>query len=279
MGAEVGERRRPAAKFLRNSPRLQGAQPHPQPLRRLTDRLKQVDQARRARQIPAPGGDLNARDYQLPVALRRQAAGLCRRRLQGQGADWAPGIGDDAVGAEVGAPVLHLQHGPGAGGQPPGGQHLKPAAAQGLVQADQRLPLPGGLLQQIQEPHPVPCPGNQVNIQGADLLRPGLGVAAADRYHGLGAALSRPADHLPGFFVADGSDGAGVDNIGVRLRLKGDHLVPPDRQLPLHGLGLILVDLTAQRIDPDFHPLPFLLSNYPNHLLDGLCRRIGATPL
>ena len=46
----------------------------------------------------------------------------------------APGIGDDAVGAEVGAAVLHLQKGPGPALQPPGGEPFKKLLSRGLAQ-------------------------------------------------------------------------------------------------------------------------------------------------
>ena len=44
---------------------------------------------------------------------------------RGEGADGPPGVGDDAVGAEVDAAVLDLQHGPGAALQAAGGQDLE----------------------------------------------------------------------------------------------------------------------------------------------------------
>ena len=68
----------------------------------------------------------------------------------GQRAHRAPGVGDDAVGAEVGAAVLHLQKGPGPALQPPGGEPFKMPPLKGRVhglQGGLALPLPDGLFQ------------------------------------------------------------------------------------------------------------------------------------
>ena len=66
------------------------------------------------------------------------------------------------------------------------------------------------------------------------------------------AALS-PADRVAGFFVADRSDGAGVDDIGVGWPVEGHQDMAPGGQLLLHGGSLVLIDLTAQGIDGDIH--------------------------
>ena len=204
-------------------------------------------------QILPPGGDLDAGEHDLVIALLRQLPGLLRRPLQGQGTYPAPGVGDDAVGAEVDAAVLDLQHGPGAALQAAGGQLLKVQAAEGVVQGGDGLPLPCGALHQLHKARPVAGAADQVHPQLLHVAGMGLGIAAAHGDHRVRRGLPGPADDLPGLFVADGGDGAGVDEIGVRRPLEGDQFVAPGGEQLLQGLGLILVHLAAQSIEGDPH--------------------------
>ncbi len=257
MGAQIGQGSGPAAEVLCNGPGLQRAQPYPHVPRLPADGLDEAGKPRLPRQVAAPGGDLDAGEDQLPVALLPQAADLPDGGVQRQGPHRSPCVGDDAVGAEVDTPVFHLQHGAGPCRQAPGGQDLEGPAAEGFVQIYDRLLLVGGLLQQVQKFHPVPGAGDEIHIQPLYVLRVGLGVAAADRYHGAGGLLPGPAD-LPGFLVADGGDGTGVDDTGVCRALKGNQRVAAGGQLPLHGGGLVLVYLAAKGVDGNVHR-PFLL--------------------
>ena len=59
--------------------------------------------------------------------------------------------------------------------------------------------------------------------------------------------------HLPGLFVADGGDGAGVDDIAVADLVKAAEGMPALHQQLLHRLRLVLVDLAAQRVTCKFH--------------------------
>ena len=249
VGTEVVQRRGPAAEVPGDGPGLQGPQAQPHVPRRGGHRLQQIDEACPVPEVLAPGGDLDAGEDDLPVALLPQPAGLLHSGLYGQGTHRPPSVGDDAVGAEVDAAVLHLQHGPGPLPEAPGGQDLELTAAEGLVQLDHRLPLPDRRLQQVQKPHPVPGAGDQVHVQLLHILGLCLGVAAAHRHHRVRGQLPGPADHLPGFLVADGGDGAGVDDVGVRRALEGDQVVAPAEELPLHGLALVLVHLAPQGIN------------------------------
>ena len=257
LWAEIRQGRRPAAEVLRDGPGLQAPQPDPDLRRGIADRLQQVDQRLTGLEVLAPGGDLDAGHHDLPVALRRQLAGLLRRRGDGQGPDPASGVGDDAVGAEVDAPVLHLQHGPGAALQAAGGQHLEHPPLKGLVDGLDMALLRRGLLQQPEEARPVAGAGDQVHPQLPHVVHMGLGVAAAHRHHGAGVLPLDAVDHLPGLLVADRRDGAGVHNVGVRLLPKGHDFVPPAPQFLLHGLGLVLVHLAAQGVDGNFHRFSF----------------------
>ena len=113
LGAEVGEPRRPGG---RNPPSRCGAPDCPAadaslPPPAHTASSRSIEAAA-VLEILSPRGDLDAGEDHLPVALPPQLLRLAHRLLQRQGPHRPPGIGDDAVGAEVDAAVLHLQHGP-----------------------------------------------------------------------------------------------------------------------------------------------------------------------
>ena len=90
-------------------------------------------------------------------------------------------------------------------------------------------------------------------MRSPDVLGVGLGVAAAQRRHGVGVLPPDPVEHLPGLLIADGSDGAAVDDVGVRLLGKGHHLMAPGPEGLLDGLGLVLIHFAPQGIDGNFH--------------------------
>ena len=94
-----------------------------------------------------------------------------RRVSWGRGAHPPPGVRDDAVGAEVDAAVLDLQHGPSAALQAAGGQDLKGAAVEGVVQGGDGLALLPGALQQTGEAQPVPGAGHQIQFQAVHGVR------------------------------------------------------------------------------------------------------------
>lgn len=104
-----------------------------------------------------------------------------------------PGVRDDAVGAEVDAAVLNLQHGPSAALQAAGGQNLKGAAVEGVVQGGDGLALLPGALQQSGEAQPVPGAGHQIHPQAVHGVRVGLGIAAAHSDDSVRAGLAGPA--------------------------------------------------------------------------------------
>ena len=253
VGAQVGQLRRPAAEVLVDGTGLQAPQPQTHIPRGGGYSLQQVDEALAVFQIVAPGGYLDTGEHQLTVALAPQLLRLGYGRRQRQGAHRAAGVGDDAVGTEIHTAVLYLQHGPGALGHAAGGQHLEFPAAQGVVQQSHRLLFVGCLLEQVQKRHAVTGTGQQVHVQCRHHLRVGLHITAAGGHHRVGVQLMTPADHLPGFLVTDGGDGAGVDDIAVGLCLGGHQRMTAAQQLLLHGLCLVLVHLAAQGIDGNTH--------------------------
>ena len=201
----------------------------------------------------APGGNFDAGEDDLAVALLAQAARLRHGLLQRQRAHRPAGVGDDAVGAEVDAAVLHLEHGAGAARLSPGGEHLEVAAAQRFIHKDAGAAVGSGLLEQVEELHPLAGAADEVDAETLGLVGVGLDIAAAGGDDRAGIAPLGAADHLAGLLVADGGDGAGVDDIGVGRVLKRDERMAAARQLLLHGLRLILVDLAAEGIDGNSH--------------------------
>ena len=253
LGAQVRQGGGTAAEVLRNGPGLQAAQPDTDAGGGGTDGLHQVDEGLAGFQVFAPGGNLNTCQNDLPVAVGGQARRLLRRLIQGERADRTAGVGDDAVGAEIDAAVLHLQHGPGPLAHAAGRQHLEHPAFKGLVDGLQMAFLRHRLLQKADEAGAVAGTGDQVHIQLPHIVRMGLGVAAADGHHSFRTLLFHPVDDLPGFLVADRRDGAGIHHIGVRSVGKVHHLMASGPEGLLHGLGLILIHLTSKGVNGNFH--------------------------
>ena len=244
MGTQVRQCGGAAAEILRDGAGLQTAQAQPHIPRGGGHRLQKVDERLAVFQVVTPAGDLDAGEHQLPVALLPQLLRLGHRLRLGQRAHRPAGVGDDAVGAEVDAAIFYLQHSAGALGHAAGGQHLERPALQRIVQQRDLL-LPAHLLQQLQKRHAVAGTRHEVNVQRRRLLRMGLHIATAGGHHRLRIQLPAAPQHLPRFFIADGSDRAGVDDIDVRLFIKRYQRVAPAHQLLLHGLRLVLIDLTA----------------------------------
>lgn len=242
VGTQVLQRGAAAAEVLRNGPGLQRAKAYTDVGgHRLTDGFHRVNEGGLSLQILSPGGNLNAGEDDLLIACLHQRFGLYSAIGQGQGADAATRIGDDAVGAEIDAAILDFQHGPGAALQPSGGQVLKGAALEGVVQNGDALVFLPGLLQQIHKAGAVAGTGNQVHLQLVHIVGVGLGVTAAHRQNGVRGGLSGPADYLPGLFVTDCRYRAGVDDIGVGLSVKGDQGVAALGDQLLQSLSLVLI--------------------------------------
>ena len=261
LGAQVRQRRRPAAEVLRHSAGLQTAQPQAHLRRRGGQGLQQVDKALAVFEVMAPGGDLDACQHDLPVALCCQLPRLLHRLFQRKGAHRSPGVGDDTVGAEVHAAVLDFQHGAGAALHAAGRQHLKHPPLKGLVNGLQIFLSGGSLLKQGNEPLPVAGTGDEIRPQLPHILRMGLGITAAHRHHRRRVLLLYPVDHLPGLLVADGGNGAGIHHIGVGLVGKFHHLMSFCPEGLLHSLRLILIYLAAKGVNGNFHRFSLRFQN------------------
>ena len=273
LGTQVGKHAETAAESFRHHSGFQRPQPYPQIRHRLTDFLNEQGHLRLSRQVNAPAGNFNAGHHDLPVAPLGQRLCLGNRHLQRGGTNRPPGVGDDAVGAEIYAAVLHLQHGPGALFQPAGGQTLEFPAAQGVVHL---LPVgvgPGGIQEHLHKFLTVSAAADDIDAQRPNGLRVVLGIAAAHRDHRIRVVPPAPADYRPVLLVRHGGDGAGVDHIAIARILKGADFVALFQQQALHGLGLILICLAAQCVKSKLHlskpPIIFLSCciNRPNRQL------------
>ena len=71
-----------------------------------------------------------------------------------------------------------------------------------------------------------------------------------------------PPGQLQGFMIPRAGHGAGIDHIGVRFLLKGDGGVAGADQQLAHGFGVILVDLAAESVKGDDHPVCYSISPY-----------------
>ena len=135
MAAEPARRGEAAAEILGYHGRLQRAETYAHVGRRGGDGLDNVGNAGLAGQVDPVGRDFDAGQNYLAVALGVDARGLRRSGVQRQTAQAAAGVGDDAVGAEIDASVLNLQHGARAPRDGSGGKLLEHAALERLVDA------------------------------------------------------------------------------------------------------------------------------------------------
>ena len=253
LGAEVGIFHHLLAEFFGDHPGLQAAQTDPQVRHRLTDGSEKLRHGGLAGKIHAPAGNLDAGDDNFLVALLLQFLCLLHRQLQGRGAHGATGIGDDAVGAEVHAAVLDLQHGPGPLLQTARGKDFKFSPAQGVVQGFLVSSLGKGSEHILDKFLPLAAAAQNIHTQFPDGFGGMLGIAAADADDGLGMLPAAPPDHGPVLLVRHGGDGAGVDDIAVARLVKMTDFMAHFRQNMLHGLGFVLICLAAKGIKCQFH--------------------------
>src|SRR5262249_21326705 len=92
-----------------------------------------------------------------------------------------------------------------------------------------------------------------VDIRDArDFVGAHLRVAAGDEHARGGTAALRAPDELPRLPIGAVGDGAGVDDVKIRLVLERDNRVPSLQPRLDHG-GVVLIDFTAECRDGDAH--------------------------
>ena len=235
-----------AGKIIGNDRRLQRTQAQTHIGCRFRNGLDTVGQSDVLPQILAIGGDFNARDHQLTVAFRFQLGSLLLYLGNGQGAHTTAGIGNDAVGAEVHAAVLDLQHGAGTSADSTCGQFFEVHTAEGVVDAA------GGLLFQyrsfdgIDESMLIPCAEYHVAADVRRVVGAQLAPAAADNSGRLGMAGRQVADSLAALSAAFRCDRTGIDDDGIGLLTFCGSAMAPLSQHGFDGLCFVLIDLTAK---------------------------------
>ena len=185
-----------AAEVLRDDCRLQRAEAQAHLRRSSRDRLYGVGQCQLARQIPAVGRDLDAGQHQLPVALGGQMRRLMRHFIQRQAADAAARIRDDAVSAEIIAPILDLQHRARAAIGGASGQRFKVKALERIIHARDGRVLAECAQNVIHERLLAATAVHHIGTDGRRILRAELRPAAAHGAQRLRVLLAQLADHL-----------------------------------------------------------------------------------
>ena len=268
LRAQIGKYAEPPAKVLRHHTGFQRTQADSQIGHGLTDFFNQQRQLRFPRLILSPARNLNAREHDFPIAPNGQLLCLSHRHLQRSRADRPTGVGNDAVGAEIHAPVLNLQHGTGSLLQAAGRQTLEFPTTQCVVQLLLMTLFSGGIQEHFHKGLPLAAAADDIDAQSPDGLRVVLGIAAAHGDHRLGIVPAAPADHRPILLVRHGGDRAGIDDVAVTGFLKAADFVTLFQEKVLHGLGLILICLAAEGIKRKFHlskPPIFPLASCVNH--------------
>ena len=257
LRAEILARGKAAAEVLVHHARLERAEAHAQLRHGPADGFDQIGKRAAVLEIAAPRCDLDAREHDLAVALER--ARLLHGLRQRKRAHRPAGVGDDAVGAEVAAAVLNLEHGAGARAEAPGRKRLKGAAAHGVVQQD-LLPgvlpglfLPHGVQHELDKGLASAAAGHDVHAESFDLPGADLCIAAAHADDGLRVLAAQAADEGAVLAVGDRRHGAGIDEIGIAVVGIRAADVAKGQKLLLHGLRFILIDLAAKRITLKFH--------------------------
>ena len=110
-----------------------------------------------------------------------------------------------------------------------------------------------GLLHLQNEGFAVGRSDHHVDTEGADLLRSGLRVAAADTDGCIGIQLLRAADSIACFFVRDSSDSAGIDDVAVAGLVEFAKRMAMGQQHLLHCLRFVLIDLASKGVKGKFH--------------------------
>ena len=252
MGTDGPQLRQLLCEFFRHDSRLQRPQPHPLDSGDFIQPLHEVHQAALPVifllfKIQAVGRKMDARENNLPVSLIGQGPGLLHDVLRLSAAHSSPGIGDNAVAAELIASVLNLQE---------RSRMLRRMAdvhileLPGLSDVDNIRELFPGCKILLQAFHQVLLPViSDDDIHGV-ILREGLPrrlhIAPGCHHGRLRVQFLCPVQHLSGLLVRNIRHGAGIDDIDIRLLRKVHDLIARCRKHLSHRLGLPGINLTSQ---------------------------------
>ena len=186
--------------------------------------------------------------------MPRQRLHVLPHLLQRLGTHPPARVGDDAVGAKPVAAVLNFQERPRAVVEFAHRHRFKRVA--GFVRLDVHNALVRGEVGQDmrQQAGAVAVAQHHVGFaQPLRLLRERLRHTARQDDNRIGMGAPRTVQGLAHLLVAGGGDGAGIEQHHVRRLALGTGLEPAFQQLPKYCLGFVLIDLTAQRNDRNFH--------------------------
>ena len=171
---------------------------------------------------------------------------LPRHFLERQAADAAARIRDDAVGAEVIAAVLDLEHRARAAISSAGGQRLKVKAAERVIDAVDGCVLTKRAQDIVHERLLAAAAVHDVSADGGGILGAELRPAAAHGTQCLRVLLAQLADHLARLAPAFRRDGTGIDDDQIdRVTLPCGRKSMRVQQR-FDRLRFILVDLAAE---------------------------------
>jgi hypothetical protein len=237
---------------VRNFARIERAQAQPPHRSFFQDGFEKRREVQTRRQITAIAAEMNPGEHDLLIAALGERTDLAHDCFRSDAARKPARRRDDAVRAGVIASFLNLQERARVAGQSPGAEHRHAALA--LNVADRNL-LRGTLLDTAEKVVHAVEADDVVDIRYArHFVRAHLRVAAGDEDAGGGTPPLRAPDELPRLPIGAVGDGAGVDDVEIRLVLERDDRVPPF-QTRLDNGGIVLIDLAAERRDGDAHGL------------------------
>ncbi|KAF0189989.1 MAG: hypothetical protein FD168_287 [Desulfobulbaceae bacterium] len=215
-------------------------------------------------QILSVEPNMDAGDHHLAVSFGLEDGRLLENFFQGQAAAGAAGVGDDAVGAEIIAAVLHPEAGAGPTPEVTHGQMADLFFLQDRGHEHSRVARSGA----ERSLHQLLLVGVADNADGRiDQLRQflagHLGITAGDNDSCFGVLADELTDNMSGLSPGTGSDGAGVDHNDISTFLGADHAAAGSLKAALEGGGFILVDLAAKGADGNFlHSFQGVLVSY-----------------
>ena len=156
-------------------------------------------------------------------------------------------IRDDAVRAEILAAVFNLEERARALGAVVERDVLERMRLHDVRDADNLALLPHGLLDVLDDAAALlRAEHDRDALDGLDVLRCDLRIAAADRDDSLGVLAMRAPDDLAALAVAEARDRAGIDDVDIGPLLKRHDRIARALEKPLHRLRLELIDLAPK---------------------------------
>ena len=247
MRADLRQLRHIFHKCLVDRTRLQGTQPDSADSFHLMHGPDQGGKVFSLSQILPVGAEVNAGENDLLHATGHKTFCLLHDIRDFPAADPASCIGNNAVGTELIAAVLHLQKCPGVSFRPVCFQLFYFSVFsdfRGICPPAAPCEIPFQLLHQIAL---SVTPDNQVYGRILlQLLSPHLGITTHGNDNRIRIHAARLVKHLAGFPVRNICHRAGIDHIDIRSRLERNNTVTGVLQRLLHGLQLIRIHLASQ---------------------------------